>query len=122
MPHVRHHSIIVTAPDLTTIQIETISLAHQKAIELFGIVSPVMPSAINPIQSFFVPPDGSGEGYETSNEWDAKRDAFIQWLEAQTQDDGGNYFQWVEVQFGDDWGENKIVRCSGEDFTEPDEL
>lgn len=120
MPHVRHHSIIVTAPDLTNIGIETIQRAHQKAVEIFEVVSPVISSPLNMVESFFVPPDGSGDQYPTSNEWDVKRDTFIQWLESQTLEDGGNYFQWVEVQFGDDWGENKIVRCSGDDLTEPD--
>jgi hypothetical protein len=119
MPHVRHHAIIVTSVDLTNINVETIGLAHQKAIEIFGIVSPVVGSSINRVQSFFVPPDGSGDNYPTSDEWDLKRDAFVSWLESQVTEDGNSYFTWVEVQYGDDWGENLIVRASGQDLTEP---
>lgn len=97
MGYRRHHAIIVTGCDLKQV--------HKKAKKIFPQVSEILPPLINFTESFFIPPDGSKEGWADSNEGDDRRQEFIIYLHRKTCD-------WVEVQYGDDEGINKVVRAN----------
>lgn len=107
MGYMRHHAIAVTSWDE-----ELILLAHEKALEIFDYVSPVSPKVINGYRSFFIPPDGSKEGWDKSTEGNKRRRIYIEWLNAQRYEDGSSSLQWVEFQFGDDNLETKIINDS----------
>lgn len=69
----QHHSIVVVGRSL--------KVSHNKAVKMFGVlVSPIITS-INGIQSYFIAPDGSGEGWEQSDDMDKLREKFIQYLD-----------------------------------------
>ena len=106
MGYMRHHAIIVTG----FFQDEMEGL-HKKAEEIFEgtQVSPLMPSGCNGYLSFFIAPDGSKEGWETSDNGDMNRDSLINYLSGL-----GYCVDWVEVQYGDDDGNTLIVRDSDE--------
>lgn len=90
MSHVRHHCIVVTGG-------KEIKEVRKKAIELGLIVTNCVKSHTNGYLTFFVCPDGSGEGWATSNEFDAKRDAFKLYLDSCR-------CTFAEVVYGDDYG------------------
>lgn len=98
MGHVRNHAIIVTASYGPYIQ-----RAHAKARQIFGdYVSEITPMGTNGSQSFFVPPDGSKEGWDESHAGDRRREDFKAWLRAQAYEDGSTPFSWVELWYGGD--------------------
>lgn len=109
MGYMRHHAIVVTSGIG-----DFIEKAHAKAEYCFPWVSPISPSAINGYQSFFVPPDGSKEGWEDSDLGDVNRKLFFEWLESQQYGDDSSPFDWVCVQYGDDDLKCKVVRDSQE--------
>ena len=98
----RHHAIVVTSYER-----EALELAHETASDIFGgAVSAIVDSPINGYASFFVPPDGSKEGWEVSNDGNCYRDRLIAWLEPLRGLD------WVEVQYGDDGHVTMVCRDS----------
>lgn len=108
MGYTRHHAIIVTI--FNHVKAE---LAHNQANNIFGepsIVTPIIESVCNGYCTFVVTPDGSKEFWNTSDEYDVKRSAFISWLESQKKQ--GNFYDWALIQYGDDEGENKIIEAS----------
>lgn len=109
MGYIRHHAIIVTSFDEGLIQ-----KAYMMALEIFDPqhVSPVIGPVTNAFYTFFVGPDGSKEGWKTSDDGDERRDRFIVWLDMQRHEDGSTSLDWVEVQYGDDNHETCIVRDS----------
>lgn len=109
MGYQRDHAIIVSA-----YYGEAIDKAHATAVEIFGErrVSPILGEFTNGCRSFFIPPDGSKEGWSESGEGDARRAKLIDYLESGKYDDGSSALNWVEVQFGDDNYETKIVNDS----------
>lgn len=74
MGTIHHHAILVTGWD------ESLDKAYQKAAEIFPWVSPISPEGVNSYRSFFIPPDGSKEGWEDSDKGDARRKAFFKFL------------------------------------------
>lgn len=88
MGWIRHHAIVVTAFD------DNINEIHSKAKEIFPTVSKILKSRTNGYTSIFIPPDGSKEGWETSNLFDDKRDEFIAYL--QDKD-----CKFVEIAYGE---------------------
>lgn len=54
-----------------------------------------------------ITPDGSKEGWESSNEGDGQRGLLRQWLEG--ADMQGFYFEWCEVGYGNDDGGATVV-------------
>lgn len=100
MGHTRHHAIVVCSCG------KDIREAHRKAKEIFSWVSPVSPEATNGCRAFFIPPDGSNEGWDTSIEGDNRRSFFIDWMKSRGEHwrDDVLWLKWVEVQFGDDYG------------------
>ena len=79
----------------------------------FGsLVSALVPSITNGEASFLVAPDGSKEGWKTSETGDKMRDEIIAYLESLKYSDGGASFAYAEIQFDDDYGDQKILRHS----------
>ena len=92
-----HHAIIVT-----TFSDSDIQRAHEEARRVFqGYVTDVIESPINGYRSFFIPSDGSKEGWPDSDAGDARRAQFHAWITAQAYEDGSNSFDVVEVAYGE---------------------
>jgi hypothetical protein len=117
-----HHAIVVTSW-----KIELLIEAHAEAVALgtrdpgspFGRrlweVSELTPESTNGYRSFFVAPDGSKEGWDTSDAGDGARQQFIDWLDAQRYEDGSTSLSWVVVAFGeDDHKPPAIIRDGGQ--------
>jgi hypothetical protein len=104
--YTRHHAIVVTG-----ISECGLKEAHKKAKAIFPEVSEIIPTKniINGCQSFFIPPDGSNEGWDDSTKGDDNRDRFLEWLESKR---GVFELAWVEVQYGDGNYDTRIVRDS----------
>ena len=101
MGYICHHTIVVCSWG------DHINEAHDKAVDLFGeLVSPIINGLTNGYQSFFVAPDGSKEGWNTSDEMNDNRNEFVIYLKS-------TYCDWFEIQFGDENGHQYIVRHSG---------
>lgn len=96
MGTMHHHAIVVTSYSA-----EKIELAHRAASRRFPWVSPLSPQVVNGYRSFFIPPDGSKEYWDVSDQGDTRRQDFIDWMNAQAFDDGANGLSWVEVGFGE---------------------
>ena len=109
MGYMCSHAIVVTSYD------EKIEPAHAKAVELGCNPSPIMDSPMNGYRSFFVPPDGSKEGWDESNAGNDRRDLFIEWLRSQVYNDLSSWIDWAEVQYGDDNEHTYVVRHSDEE-------
>ena len=105
MGYIRNHAIVVTGTYGTFVED-----AHTKAVEIFTFVSNIVDVNLNGSRSFFIPPDGSKEGWEDSNLGDAKRDEFINYLNYLRYKDGGSPLNWAELYFGDDSDESGILR------------
>ncbi len=110
MGYMRHHTIVVTGIHYEWDERLSIKAVHEKAKSIFKWVSPLSPGLMNGFISFFVPPDGSKEGWSESDEGNAEREKFIQYLESIAYEDGSSPVDWVEVQFGDDELETRVVR------------
>lgn len=79
----------------------TINRIRSRAKDFFGdSVTPVVKSATNGYLTFFIGPDGSKEGWETSNEYDLKREQFIAYLKDSPA-------HWVSVSYGELEGQLK---------------
>ena len=127
MGYIKHHSIIVSGW-----QIKEVKEAHQKAIEIFEkefssepytkpygstLISPIISGLTGSQESFFIAPDGSKEGWETSKNGDNARKLFLDWL----QNSHNNYCEYVEVIFGGDSDYNEILRSKTSDLDGLDE-
>lgn len=98
MSYTRHHCIVVTSWDKITI-----AIVHKKALEIFPNVSNMIKSEVNGYVSFLVPPDGSNEGWDISNDYDLKRANFITYLKI------FGSVKFIEVQYADEDSYDKIV-------------
>ena len=110
MGYTRHHAIVVTSW-----KEKSLKDAYNIACDIFPIVTEITKKNINSYMSFFIPPDGSNEGWDKSIEGDKQRDKFIEYLDKQRWEDGSTCLGWVEVQYRDDDGVNKITRHSDEE-------
>jgi hypothetical protein len=123
MGYIKHHTIVVTGWED-----EHIEQARKKAIEIFenqckdedieppygsNIISQIIGSLSNGQRSFFIAPDGSKEGWETSNNCNNARKLFLDWLR-----DEDNYCDYIEVMFGGDDDIQCIVRSNDFDLDE----
>ncbi len=87
---IQHNAIIVTGWEIEG--------AHELAVEAFGsLVSPLVPGAASQTYSFLIAPDGSKEGWSTSDKYDRLRSQFKDQLESLADFHG----YWVEVCFGE---------------------
>jgi hypothetical protein len=87
-----------------------LELAHNVATNAGLLPSTITPGITNGYRSFFVPPDGSKEGWGESDRGDSARDDFVEYLRAKENEDGSSYLSWVEVSYGDDNGGCAVVR------------
>ena len=104
MGYMRRHAIVVTGDDFD--DSKDILASHAKATEIFPWVSPISPAATNGERSFFIPPDGSKEGWEESRLGDERRDKFVEWLRKDGQ------VHWVEVCYAEDEPNTRTTRAS----------
>jgi hypothetical protein len=116
MGHMRHHSIIVTG-----CMDGALDKAHDEAVRLFAWVSPRCPDQTNGYRSFFIPPDGSKEGWDESESGDSHRNAFVAFLQSLRYEDGSSPVDWVEVVFGDDGDWTEVTREVNKDTTKEPE-
>lgn len=105
-----HHSIVITSWNEETIhKAHTIckNIVSENFNELreVKLVSEVVGSAANGYCSFFIAPDGSKEGWETSQEGDTMRNEICEALYELGVD-------FVEVQFSPDYNNSSVVRDS----------
>src|SRR6266404_5014428 len=77
--------------------------AWKKAKSIFPYVSPISRASTNGSTSFFIPPDGSKEGWPESKQGDKRREKFKEFLR------GKRCVDWVEVSFGADDTRARIV-------------
>lgn len=105
MGYIRHHAILVTSWNS-----EDIGKALAMVLEIFGDVPSVIESEINGYHSFFIPPDGSKEGWAESDDGDECRNKFINWIKDQAHKDGSNNIRFAEVLYGDDEGKAEVER------------
>lgn len=90
MGHFRHDVIIVT-----DFEKEPVQAARQKAVELFGdLVTPIVSSPHNGFYTFFIGPDGGKEGREFSDDFDARRKQYREYLWG-----GTSKYQIADVEF-----------------------
>jgi hypothetical protein len=120
MSYYRQHAIVVTSDGADVV------VAHNKAQDMFPVVSDLLHVPGSNYHSFFVPPDGHKESSDESKWWDAISDEFIEWMRAYRADAedveyGGNSLRWVEVQFGDEDLDTKVLRSSDHDLKEQEE-
>lgn len=108
MGYMRGHTIVVDSWNA-----EMIATAQAKATTIFPWVSPLSPPAVNMHQAFFIPPDGSKEGWADSEDGDRRRSDFKQWLREQSYEDGSTALRWVEVQFADDENVTVVIDHDG---------
>ena len=105
MGYLRRHAIVVTGDDYK--ESADILAAHAKATEIFPWVSEICPPQVNGERSFYIPPDGSKEGWGESDEGDKRRDAFVTWLQGFS-----GCAQWVEVCYAEDEPDTRVTRAS----------
>lgn len=86
MGWIRHHGIVVTGCGAH------IEVAHAQAVSIFPEVSALIGGRMNGYESFFIPPDGSKEGWKDSQDGDGERDKFIAWLTAEYR--GVDWFEY----------------------------
>lgn len=114
MGYIRHHAIVVTSFDE-----EELEKARNKAVRLFNRpIGAIVKGTTNGYATFVIPPDGSKEGWNTSELNNKKREKYIEWLKYERFDDGTSVLDWVELQYGDDGRQTKIINDSDEHFRE----
>jgi len=96
MSIIRHNSIIVTGYD------KNVNKTRTKAKEMGLLVSNIVKSHTNGYLSYFIAPDGSKEGWSTSNEFNDLREEFIKYLD-------GKHVNFVELISYDEDGQPKIL-------------
>lgn len=84
------------------------------------MVSPIVSGNAGGEHSFFVGPDGSKEGWSTSNEGDRRRQEFVCWLRDKGREGDKDYdriflVEWAEVVFGDDEDNAGVTRHNNDD-------
>ncbi len=117
MRNIRHHAIVVTAQDkkfLEKLHKETLTHFDQSlSVRIKGfLVSPLVSSFINDYHSFLIAPDGSKEGYDTSEEADLARRSYLDRLEEIRKNEPERDLHFVEVLYGADNDSAALLRAS----------
>lgn len=109
MGYIRHHAMIITDCDL-----EKIRDIHRFATLCSLNPTSIMDSPVNGYRTFFIPPDGSKEGWEPSNEGDEERKRFKQFIRKRHP-----YCDWTEISYGGDDGHSQVEDdCTKKDLAE----
>lgn len=111
MGTISHHSIIVTGDEeevkKAISKAKTIFKKHFKKKNTFEdgshLISDLI-QATNRYVSFFIAPDGSKDGWETSNAGDDARAEFMEYLTSDAE-----YLDYILVEFGGDHNKNRII-------------
>lgn len=124
MGYIRHHAIIVTSW-----RVDLIKELHEQVLQIVeddhdiidlhitsgaDLVSAIHFSPSNSYASFVIFPDGSKEGWNTSDRGDAIRGAVIKRINSFADVHDTQSIDWVEIQYGDEEGNTAIVRHSDE--------
>jgi hypothetical protein len=114
MRNIVHHAIVITSNEK-----DKIELVRNKAFELYGLhmetkngkalVGPLTIGLINNFYTFLICPDGSKEGYDTSDDGDIVRNKICSFIESLQETTGTNPVNYVEVSYGADDGTAKII-------------
>lgn len=101
MGYMKDHAIVVSHWNE-----DEITEIRNKAVEIFkeDSVSPIMGPYVNGHVSFFIPPDGSKEGWRESKDGDDRRAAFKDFINSSDL-----FCHWVELFFGEDNDRSEIV-------------
>jgi hypothetical protein len=89
MGYTRHNAVIVTYWDK-----ERLELERDRALDLGLQATEIVESPVNGYCSFFIAPDGSKEGWDTSMEYDEKRKKFCSGIQV--------YIDCVDIEYGGD--------------------
>lgn len=109
MGYIRHHAMIITDCDL-----EKIRDIHRFATLCSLNPTSIMDSPVNGYRTFFIPPDGSKEGWEPSNEGDEERKRFKQFIRKRHP-----YCDWTEISYGGCDGHSQVEDdCTKKDLAE----
>lgn len=109
MGYISHNAILITSCDYEN-RIQEIRkvcveiLSHYDLPE--SMISPIVTSKMNDYASILIAPDGSKEGWDSSDKGDAFRDEIKQYLRKWQHGD------WVEVQYGNDDGFTATIECN----------
>jgi hypothetical protein len=104
-----HHAIIVSS-DIPS----SLKEAYHEAMRIFGTgISGIHYHKYNGGASFYIPPDGSSEGWAESQAGDTRRDEYLEFLAALRAREA--WVQWVEVRWADEYGglPDVVTRSSG---------
>lgn len=97
MGYIKHDAIIVTSWNDKAIEAAAVAAAG------FGLqVLGPSKETTNGYRSMLVCPDGSKEGWNTSDDFDGNRAAFINHLKGFADDDERGFVEWVAVSYSDD--------------------
>jgi hypothetical protein len=116
----KHNAVVVTGWNG-----EDVKKAHDQAIAIFknkfhgdfiikdgaALISPIISGISNQQDSFMIAPDGSKEGWSSSNMAQEARDEFQDWLLK-----SDNYCDYIEVRFGGDDDLESIQRSKHSDI------
>lgn len=104
MGYMRHDAIVVTSWNSEAIE-EAASVARKLGLQVLG------PSdcAMNLTRTLLVCPDGSKEGWEESDAFDAKRSEYIEYLNSVRYDDNSSSLSWVALSYSSDDRDAKIT-------------
>lgn len=114
MGYQRHHTIVVSGK----LYLPELEPARVKAVEVFGParVTEIVKSPINGWGTFYVGPDGSNEGWPTSESGDMERAQFLAYLKTLEFEDGTNPLVWAEMLYGDDQALDQVTRSSEREY------
>lgn len=110
MGYTKHHAIVVSSWDA-----DLLKSARVAAVALDLCVSNSVDGTANGYASFLVAPDGSKEGWASSDKGDDRRGEFIEFLKGKSFEDGSTALAWVELSFNDDYGPPQVLRESTKD-------
>lgn len=91
MGYIRHDAIVVTCWDE-----KRSNKAHEKAKEIGLIVSEIVETKLNGYYSFLIAPDGSKEGWDSSDEGEEMRRRWIEWANSEPE----LWVDWAYVNYG----------------------
>lgn len=120
MGKIRHNAIIVTSHDaelLAGVRAFAQSTLREKVHGIHNdpgaLVTDIGRYSVNSGGSFAILPDGSKEGWGTSDEANDARRMIMDYIDGLAYDDGSTSLHYVEVQFaGDNDEETSLVRSA----------
>ena len=104
MGYMRHDAIVVTSWKSEAIEAAA-SKARECGLEVIGPSN----ETINGIRTLLVCPDGSKEGWDVSNAFNAKRAEYLKYLNGIRYEDNSSCLEWVALSYGMDDRAAKIT-------------